>query len=76
MEYILTESEFAGLMPKSDHTRKVKELQKQIDDLHRVIYPYTLCKGDFDKYYSYCDDCVLNYMGTRTCPKENKRYSK
>lgn len=76
MEYILTQQEFNGLMPKSEHNKKVLEMQNQIDALHKAIYPQTWCKGNFEKFYGYCDECILSFTGTGTCPKEYKNYSK
>lgn len=76
MQYILTEKEFRGLMPKSEHTKKVNEMQNQIDALHKAIYPQTYCKGNFEKYHGYCDGCVLSFEVTATCPNAYKNYSK
>lgn len=76
MEYILTENEFNGLMPKSEHTKKVDVMQNQIDALHETVYPQTWCKGNFERFHGYCDGCILSFEGMHTCPNKHKNYSK
>lgn len=76
MQYLLTAEEYKSIICQDEHTRQITALQETIDKLHNAVYPQTWCKGNFEKFSGYCDDCILSFSGTGTCPNTNKRYSK
>lgn len=75
MQYILSEEEYKGLVPKSRYNNLRDDMMDKIEKLNNKVLELS-CNGKCIKEQGgYCDDCPISGLGTGTCTSI-KEYSK